>query len=102
MEAVVSETFVLKQIKEVIELRETWLRQKGLPMDCQMRDGIERREFLDWAKSKYHAEAHQQKLQQEDLKKEKSVQGGKHSRWNCELQRRLGTSALWQMVRVIR
>ena len=39
VEAVVSETFVLKQIKEVIELRETWLRQQNLPMDFQMRDG---------------------------------------------------------------
>ena len=102
VEAVVSDTFVLKQLKEVIECRETWLRQEGLPMDCQMRDGIERREFLDWAKNKYHAEAYQQQLQQRDLEKGTNVQKGKKQRWDRELQRRLGTSALWQMVRVIR
>ena len=100
MEAVVSEMFVLKQIKEVIELRETWLRLRNLPMNCQMRDKLERKDFLDWAKNKYHAEAYQQKLQQRDLEKGKSVQKGKKQRWDRELQRRLGTSALWQMVRV--
>ena len=39
MEAVVSEVFVLQQLKEVIEFRETWLQHKGPPMDFQMRDG---------------------------------------------------------------
>ena len=102
VEAVVSDTFVLKQLKEVIECRETWLRQEGLPMDCQMRDNLERKDFLQWAKNKYHAEAYQQQLQQRDLEKGTNVQKGKKQRWDRELQRRLGTSALWQMVRVIR
>ena len=102
MEAVVSEMFVLKQIKDVIELRETWLRLHNLPLNCQMRDKLERKDFLDWAKNKYHAEAYQQKLQQRDLEDGKCVQKGKKQRWDRELQRRLGTSALWQMVRVIR
>ena len=43
VEAVVSEVFVLNQIKEVIEFRETWLRQNSLPMNCQGRDRKERR-----------------------------------------------------------
>ena len=104
MEAVVSETFVLKQIKDVIEFRETWLRRKNLPMDFQMRDGegFERKEFLQWAKNQYHAQEYQQKLQQEDLKNEKDVQNGKKSRWDRDLQRRLGTAQFWYMVRVRR
>ena len=73
-------------------------------MNCQMRDKIERAEFLEWAKSQYHAEEYQQKRQQEDFENggNKKVQDGKNSRWNCNLQRRLGTPALWLMVRVRR
>ena len=64
VEAVVSEVFVLKQIKEVIEFRETWLRQNNLPMNCQMRDKIERKDFIQWAKEQFHAEDYQQRRQQ--------------------------------------
>ena len=67
VEAVVSEMFVLQQLKEVIELRETWLRQQGLPLDTQMRDGIERKDFLKWAKAEYHAQPFQQERQAQDL-----------------------------------
>ena len=102
VEAVVSEIFVLKQIKQVIELRETWLQQVNLPMNCQMRDNFERRDFLDWAKARYHAEPFQQERQQADLKDGKKLQDGKNKRWNCELQRRLGTPALWYFARMTR
>ena len=68
VEAVVSEMYVLKQIKEVIEFREHWLRENDLPMNFQTRDGMERKEFLKWAKDHYQAEDRQQKLQEEDLK----------------------------------
>ena len=104
VEAVVSETFVLKQIKDVIELRETWLRQNNLPMTCQMRDMIERPKFLAWAKDQYHAQEFQQIRQQEDLKHggKAKVRSGKNSRWSRDLQRRLGTPALWHMVRATR
>ena len=104
VEAVVSEMFVLKQIKDVIELRETWLRQNDLPMTCQMRDMIERKDFLAWAKAQYHAQEFQQRRQQEDLKDggKAKVRSGKNSRWSRDLQRRLGTPALWHMVRVTR
>ena len=69
VEAVVSNNSVLQQIKEVLVLRETWLRLRNLSMNCQIRDKLERNEFLAWAKNKFHAEEYQQKLQQEDLKK---------------------------------
>ena len=69
-------------------------------MDFQMRDKIERPEFLDWAKKKYHAEPYQLRKQAEDLQQggKDKVRKGKHSRWSRELQRRLGTAALWNMV----
>ena len=38
VEAVVFDVSVLRQIKAVLDLRETWLRMKDLPLDCQMRD----------------------------------------------------------------
>ena len=87
------------QIKQVVEFRETWLRQNDLPMNCQMRDK-ERSAFVEWAKKQYHAEEHQQKRQQDDFERggNSEVRKGKNSRWNRELQRRLGTPALWYMV----
>ena len=65
-----------------------------------MRDGegFERQQFLRWAKDEYHAQEHQQKLQREDRKNEKDVKACKKSRWNRELQRRLGTHQFWLMV----
>ena len=100
VEAVVSETFVLNQIKEVIELRETWLQENDLPMDFVMRDNLERKDFLQYAKGLYHAEHDQQTRQKDDLDKggAEKVRRGKHSRWHRELQRRLGSPALWNMV----
>ena len=100
VEAVVSEVFVLEQLKEVIELRETWLRQNGLPTNFQMRDQLEGKDFLEWAKAEYHAEDYQLRRQQEDFEDggETKVKSGKTSRWDHDLQCRLGTSALWQMV----
>ena len=104
VEAVVSNNSVLQQIKEVLVLRETWLRLRNLSMNCQIRDKLERNEFLAWAKNKFHAEEYQQKLQQEDFKEggTAKVKESKHSRWSRELERRLGTAALWRMVRVRR
>ena len=100
VEAVVSNHFVLNQIKEVIELRETWLRQNNLPMNCQMGDKIEQADFLLWAKKQFHTEEYQQKLQQKDFERggNSKKQSGMHSRWSSDLQRRLGTSQLWEMV----
>ena len=63
VEAVVSTVYVLKQIKDVIEFRETWLRQNNLPMDYEMRDKIEIPDFLKWAKGQYHSEDYQSREQ---------------------------------------
>ena len=100
VEAVVSEMFVLKQLKAAIQLRETWLEQNGLPMNCQMRDKVERKAFLEWAKDLYHPEPFQQQRQAADFLAggKKKVKDGKTSRWSRELQRRLGTPQLWYMV----
>ena len=100
VEAVVSEVYVLERLKEVIELRERWLHLKSLPMDTQMRDNLERKEFLKWAKDLYHAEDFQRFRQAKNLEtlSRKQAMHRKKSRWDRELQRRLGTSALWQMV----
>ena len=69
-------------------------------MNCQMRDKLERKDFLQWAKGLFHAEDFQQSRQQEDYDEggSRRVRHGKNSRWNRELQRRLGTPALWHMV----
>ena len=84
VEAVVSEVFVLQQIKKGIELRETWLRQNNLPMNCQMRDDIERPQFLQWAKAQYYAEEYQQTRQREDSLAggKKKLHKGKKARWD--------------------
>jgi len=98
--AVVSETFVLQQLKEVIELREKWLRKERLPLNFQMRDKRERPRFLEWAKQLFHAGEYQKQRQEEDFYNGGASrrQKGKHSRWSRELQRRLGTAQLWLVV----
>ena len=72
----------------------------GMPMHCQMRDKFERKDFLEWAKKLYHAEDFQKNRQREDYNRggQSKRRGGMNSPWNRELQRRLGTSALWYMV----
>ena len=102
VEAVVSDVFVLNQIKEVIELRETWLRQRNLPMDFQILDQRRKKNFVVWAKNKFHEGEHQQALQEQDFKQggETEVRHGRNLRWNSELERRLGTAAFWHMIRV--
>jgi len=98
--AVVSEVYVLRQLRGVIDLRETWLKEQGLPMDFQMRDEEERPKFLQWAKAQYHAKPGQRERQTEDWNQggPKLVQKRKHGRWNLELQRRLGSIQLWHIV----
>lgn len=100
VEAAVSNVFALERLKEVVELRETWLQQQHLPTDFQMRDGLEKVKFLKWAKDKYHAEDYQQSCQQKDYDAggNNKFRSGKNSRWNRELQRRLGTPVLWYLV----
>ena len=66
----------------------------------QMRHGIgfERERFVQHCKDEYHAEPFQRSLQARDAEtSSKKVNKGKHSRWSRELQRRLGTKALWEV-----
>ena len=69
-------------------------------MNCQMRDKLERKWFLDWSKEQYHAEEYQLKRQEADFEEGGTsvVRERKNRRWDRELQRRLGTPALWYMV----
>ena len=71
-------------------------------MDFQIIDKRRKKNFLVWAKNKFHADEHQQALQEEDFKQgaETEVIHGRNLRWNSELERRLGTAALWHMIRV--
>ena len=80
VEAVVSPT----QLTNVMQLRETWLRQNSLPMDYQMRDNVDRAAFIQWAKDQFHSEDDQKKRQLQDYNEggSKKVKKGKHSR--CE------------------
>ena len=96
VEAMVSPT----QLTHVMQQRETWLRQNSLPMDYQIRDNVERVAFIQWAQGQFHEEDDQKKRQLQDYNEggSKKVRKGKRSRWNRELQRRLGSTALWYMV----
>ena len=98
--AVVSETYVLQQLQGVIELRNGWLRQQNLPLHCQMRDQIERPEFLAYAKDQYEMQLCQLQMQVEDLFAGgmEKLHSGRKSRWSREQQRRGGTPALWGIV----
>ena len=101
VEAVVSSEWVLQQLKEVLVKREAWLTYEELPMDFLMRngEGLEREHFIQHCKLEYHAEPGQQLLQARDLPAGKQkVRNGKHSRWGAEMQRRLGSKNLWELV----
>jgi len=100
--AMVSGQYVLQQLKDVVFKREEWLTRHGLATDFQMRNGpgLERARFLKHCKDEYHAEPFQLSLQKRDAETRISgkVKSGKHSRWSRELQRRLGTKVLWEVV----
>ena len=101
VEAVVSSEWVLQQLKEVLVKREAWLTKEKLPMTFLMRngEGLERERFVQHCKLEYHAEPEQQLLQARDLPAGKQkVKNGKHSRWGAEMQRRLGSKNLWELV----
>ena len=96
----VSETYVLQQLHGVLELRNGWLRQQNLPLHFQMRDQIERPEFLAYARYQYEIQPHQQKRQSEDWQAggNTKLRNGMRSRWAREQQRRCGSPALWGIV----
>jgi hypothetical protein len=101
VEAVVSNEWVLQQLKEVLMKREAWLTRENLPMNFQMRDGpgFERHCFVQHCKLEYNAEPDQVQLQARDAQYNKTkVKNGMHSRWGAEMQRRLGSKNLWELV----
>jgi hypothetical protein len=101
VEAVVSSEWVLQQLKEVLVKREAWLTNEQLPMNFLMRNGpgLERERFVQHCKLEYHADPEQQLLQARDLPAGKNkVRNSKHSRWSAEMQRRLGSKNLWELV----
>jgi hypothetical protein len=104
VEAVVSNEYVLQQLKEVVMKREAWLTKHNLPMDYFMRNGLglERGRFVKDCKLEYEAEPHQVYQQERDAQnpvyKKDRVRQGMHSRWGAEMQRRLGSKTLWELV----
>jgi hypothetical protein len=98
--AVVSQEHVLRQLRGVLDLRHTWLQQNGLPLNFQMRDKLERPEFIEWRRNQYEQEEYQQQRQQEDFNKggNKKMRSGKRSRWSREQQRRCGSPAMWAII----
>jgi hypothetical protein len=86
---------------DVLAKREMWLQNQGLPLNFQMRggQGFERERFLQHCKAEFHAAPLQQWIQARDAQtSSQKIRQGMHSRWAREMQRRLGSKALWEVV----
>ena len=94
---VVSKEFVALQVKQVIERREQWLQDNGLPMHTLMNDE-QKDAFLEELKAEYHGSEDQKKRQEEDRKAGRRSQTGKHQRWSRECQRRGGTTQMFHVL----
>ena len=94
---VVSREHVARQVQTVIAWRETWLQDRGLPLDTVIRGDLADF-FLDAAKSEFHASAVQQELQERDADRGKIIQDGKHSRWSRRVQKLGGTPQMWTLL----
>ena len=98
--AVVSETYMLQQLKHTFEVRHEYLLGAGLELNHVLRNEEERQDFVKFAKDRYHSDPEQKRLQERDAEEggiEKRL-AGKHARWSLEMQRRCGNKALWQLV----
>ena len=103
---IVSEVYVLQQIKAILDGREAWLTQEGLPLWYEMPDGEVRQKFLTYCKKQFHAQEDQKKFQQRDLTATdvrgrtgpKLVRIRKKSRFDSERARRGGTLDIWRMI----
>ena len=91
---IVSEKYVLQQLKDALELRHEFLEAKGLELNHVLQDGRERADFMTFAKDKYHSDPEQKRLQERDVQEggNKKMHAGKHSRWSREMQRRCGAT----------
>ena len=76
---VVSAEYVALQVKKVIQRREQWLRDRGLPLDSIMNE-VEKDAFLVAVKAEYHGSEDQQRRQDADTAAGKRLQSGKKQR----------------------
>ena len=98
--AVVSEYYMVEQIKDTLELRHEFLQAARLPTHHVLQNEDEIQHLLQFAKDRYHSDPEQKRLQERDAEEggnEKRL-AGKHARWSLEMQRRCGNKALWQLV----
>ena len=71
-----------------------------LDLTIQMKNNIERPEFNKWAKDLWEQTFFQRQKRLLDDAYGKNVSKRNKSRWNRELQRRMGSHQVWYMVRV--
>ena len=96
---------VLQKLKETLELRHEYMNKAGMEEDEILVTDQERRDFLQFAKKKFHEQPEQVEKQREDIEAAMGLRDAtryvhkrKHSRWGCEMQRRCGSKGLWEVV----
>ena len=96
---------VLQKLKETLELRREYLNKAGMEEDEILVTDQERRDFLQFAKKKFHEQPEQVEKQRKDIEAAmgrpdatRFLHNRKHSRWGCEMQRRCGCKGLWEVV----
>ena len=105
---VVSKEYVAKQVREIIEKRETWLSEEGHELDTRM-NAEQRTAFLTYCKKEFHNRKDQKKLQERDreadaLRRENHeknlnlLMNRKKSRWDLHCQRLGGTRQMWLLL----
>ena len=96
----VSESYMVEQIKDTLELRREFLQAARLPTHHVLQNEDEIQRLLQFAKDRYHSDPEQKRLQERDAKEggDEKMLAGKHARWSLEMQRRCGNKALWQLV----
>ncbi len=99
VQVVVSFEYTAQRLKAVRDTKDTHLRWSGLEETTVMTDE-QRKEFIHWVRSEYEEEPLQQDLQTRDWNEggNKQFREGKRKRWHRELQRRLGSKQLWEIV----
>ena len=94
---VIPAEFIALQVKNVIDVRKNFLRERRLPLDTVMDDPLIQ-EFLKQVKEEYHSRPDQIERQTQDKKNGKSVAAGKKQRWSRNLQRLAGSTQMWSFL----
>ena len=96
---------VLQKLKETLELRHEYLNKAGMEEDEILVTDQERRDFLQFAKKKFHEQPEQvekqridQKMSMEQRDPMRFLHNRRHSRWGCYMQRLCGTKGYWEVV----